>query len=550
MPSLPRSLVSGETGLAFRQFLQFGVVGASGFAVNVAVVYLLRGAVGLAWAGLIAYFVAATTNWALNRVWTFRSARRDGLLRQWLMFLAAEYARLRVELRDVSRANRSIPALRAAAGLCGGGGRGCRAVRQFQPLAPIGVSLKPRIAVLVPCYNEQVAIPSVVRDFRAALPEATIYVYDNNSRDGTVEAARAAGAVVRTETLQGKGHVVRRMFADIEADAYVLVDGDATYDAGSAPEMVRLLLEQGLDMVNGARVTDAEAAYRPGHRFGNHVLTGMVPAIFGNRISDMLSGYRVFSRRFVKSFPALSGGFETETEFTIHALELAMPIGEVPTPYRERPAGSQSKLNTYADGLRILRTILLLVKEERPLQFFSIAALVLMVIALISAIPVFSDYMRTGLVPRLPTAVLATGLVLLGVPIDGLRLDPRHRVARAQGAEAAGLPGHPRLPAPRRPVAVGMLEPPVGGGAHDVVELREARRPASLLADPRGGRDQDGRITGSPRAVFVRDRPPEHALDRVDHVLHRVPGAVAEIVGHAALVEAGPAPADAPGRGR
>jgi glycosyltransferase involved in cell wall biosynthesis len=274
--------------------------------------------------------------------------------------------------------------------------------------------LKARVAVLIPCHNEEVGIPAVVRDFRAALPDATIYVYDNNSRDRTAEVAREAGAVVRTETLVGKGHVIRRMFADIEADAYVMVDGDATYHAGSAPKMVRLLLEQGLDMVNGARVTTIQAAYRPGHRWGNRVLTGLVRGIFGDRISDMLSGYRVFSRRFVKSFPALSGGFETETEFTVHALELWMPIGELETPYRERPEGSQSKLNTWADGFRILRTIILLMKEERPVPFFGAAAAVLILLGLVIAVPVVADYMRTGLVPRLPTAVLSTGLVLLG----------------------------------------------------------------------------------------------------------------------------------------
>jgi glycosyltransferase involved in cell wall biosynthesis len=253
-----------------------------------------------------------------------------------------------------------------------------------------------------------------VAGFRAALPEARVYVYDNNSQDRTAEAARAAGAVVRTEPLQGKGHVIRRMFADIDADAYVLVDGDATYDAASAPEMVRLLLAERLDMVNGTRVTDAAAAYRPGHRWGNLMLTGLVRAIFGNRVTDMLSGYRVFSRRFVKSFPALSSGFETETEFTVHALELSMPIGEVATPYRERPEGSTSKLNTWGDGFRILRTIVLLVKEERPVQFFAGAGAALVLLALLIAIPVFADYVQTGLVPRLPTAVLATGLVLLG----------------------------------------------------------------------------------------------------------------------------------------
>ena len=271
----------------------------------------------------------------------------------------------------------------------------------------------PRIAVLIPCYNEAVAIPRVVRDFRAALPDATIYVYDNNSTDGTADAARAAGAVVRGETLQGKGHVIRRMFADIEADLYVLVDGDDTYDASAAPAMIRLLLDNQLDMVNGARVTDVPLAYRPGHRFGNTVLTALVCRIFGTRITDMLSGYRVFSRRFVKSFPALASGFETETEFTVHALELRMPVGEIPTRYKERPAGSASKLRTYADGLRILRTILVLVKEERPLQFFSLTGLILFTLGLGLGLPVVYEFLLTHLVPRLPTAVLATGLVLL-----------------------------------------------------------------------------------------------------------------------------------------
>jgi glycosyltransferase involved in cell wall biosynthesis len=269
------------------------------------------------------------------------------------------------------------------------------------------------VAVLVPCYNEEVAVPKVVADFRAALPDATIYVYDNNSRDGTVAAARAAGAIVRTEMLQGKGNVVRRMFADIEADIYVLVDGDDTYEAGAAPAMVRLLVENQLDMVNGARVTEIEAAYRRGHKFGNAMLTGIVARIFGNRVSDMLSGYRVFSRRFVKSFPALAAGFETETEFTVHALELKMPVGEVRTSYKDRPAGSTSKLRTYSDGFRILRTILVLVKEERPLQFFSLVGGLLLLAGLAIFFPVLVEYLRTGLVPRLPTAILSTGLVLL-----------------------------------------------------------------------------------------------------------------------------------------
>ncbi len=284
--------------------------------------------------------------------------------------------------------------------------------------SPLSPAAAPRIAVLIPCYNEEVAIPAVIAAFRAALPGATIYVYDNNSRDRTRDAAAAAGAVVRGESLQGKGHVVRRMFADIEADAYVLVDGDGTYEAAAAPEMLRLLLAERLDMVTGVRVTPTEraaAAYRPGHQFGNALLTGMVRWTFGDRISDMLSGYRVFSRRFVKTFPALAEGFETETEFTVHALQLRMPVGEVRTAYGERPRGSTSKLNTWRDGFRILRMIIALVKGERPLAFFSAAGGLLMLAALALFLPVLFEYLRTGLVPRLPTAVVATGLGLAGL---------------------------------------------------------------------------------------------------------------------------------------
>lgn len=272
----------------------------------------------------------------------------------------------------------------------------------------------PKIAVLVPCYNEEAAISKVVNDFRQSLPTAAIYVYDNNSHDRTVEAAKAAGAIVRTEPLQGKGNVVRRMFADIEADIYVLVDGDATYDAASAPKMVKALLDGPLDMVNGARVTDIAKAYRPGHKFGNWLLTGMVAWIFGNRIHDMLSGYRVMSRRYVKSFPALAAGFETETELTVHALELRMPIAEIQTPYKDRPVGSVSKLSTFKDGFRILWTIIVLVKEERPMQFFSLLALALTVISVVLTVPIISEFLRTGLVPRFPTFIFATGLLILG----------------------------------------------------------------------------------------------------------------------------------------
>jgi len=273
--------------------------------------------------------------------------------------------------------------------------------------------LSPRIAVLVPCYNEEAAIATVVADFRAALPGATVYVYDNNSQDRTAAAARGAGAVVRTETRQGKGNVVRRMFADIEADIYVLVDGDDTYDAGAAARMVETLIAQGADLLTARRIHTDAAAYRPGHVFGNRVLTGLTAWLFRVRLTDMLSGYRVFSRRFVKSFPFTAEGFGIETELTVHAVRLMMPLTEMDTRYKERPVGSVSKLNTWRDGLRILRTILHLVREERPLVFFSAGFALLALLSVLIALPVVGDYLATGLVPRLPTAILATGLMLL-----------------------------------------------------------------------------------------------------------------------------------------
>jgi glycosyltransferase involved in cell wall biosynthesis len=296
--------------------------------------------------------------------------------------------------------------------------------RQFAPETHLNDQM-PSIAVLVPCHNEAATIGKVVADFRRALPSAEIYVYDNNSTDQTRELARAAGARVHEEPLQGKGNVVRRMFADIEADVYVLVDGDDTYLADSAPVMVDLLLEQRLDMLNGTRVTEIVEAYRRGHKLGNLVLSGMVRKTFGSRIKDMLSGYRVFNRRFVKSFPALSSGFEIETVLTIHALELQLPIGEMDTPYKDRPEGSASKLKTYSDGLRILRTIVVLVKDERPLLFFALTGLVLFVAAIVLAAPVFAEYHRTHLVPRFPTAILAVSLVVLSFLslVCGLVLD-------------------------------------------------------------------------------------------------------------------------------
>jgi glycosyltransferase involved in cell wall biosynthesis len=284
---------------------------------------------------------------------------------------------------------------------------------------------EPRIAVLIPCFNEEAAIGKVVADFQAALPRATVYVYDNNSTDRTMLHARAAGALVRSERLQGKGHVVRRMFADVEADVFILVDGDDTYDASAAPAMLRLLAEQRLDMVSAAREPGQQGAWRPGHRTGNTVLSGIVRMVFGHGVRDMLSGYRAFSRRFVKSFPALSPGFEIETEFTVHALELHMPMQEIATPYRGRQAGSVSKLRTVADGWRILRTILHLIEHERPLAAFGLIATVLLLTALGLGLPVVWEFVETGLVPRLPTALLAMGLVLLSLMtlVCGLLLD-------------------------------------------------------------------------------------------------------------------------------
>src|SRR5437879_6678139 len=264
-----------------------------------------------------------------------------------------------------------------------------------------------RIAVLLPCFNEEAAVATVVADFRKALPAAEIFVYDNNSGDRTVEVARAAGAVVRGERRQGKGHVVRRMLADIDADVYVLVDGDATYDAASAPRMIEALLSERLDMVVGLRIDRAEAAYRRGHRTGNRMLTGFLSSVFGQAFKDILSGYRVFSRRFVKSFPVLSDGFEIETELTVHALELAMPVAELETPYYARPEGSFSKLNTWGDGFRILGTILKLYRSEKPLRFFSVIGGLLALVSIGLAIPVIVTYLEEWIVPRLPPEVLS-----------------------------------------------------------------------------------------------------------------------------------------------
>lgn len=309
----------------------------------------------------------------------------------------------------------------------------------------------PDIAVLIPCHNEETTIAAVVAQFRAQLPHATLYVYDNNSTDRTVERARAAGAVVRREPLQGKGNVVRRMFADVEADVFVLVDGDGTYDPSSVPRMIDLLLNEHLDMVNGNRVSDSTGAYRRGHRFGNALLSRLVRASFGAGLDDMLSGCKVMSRRFVKSMPLSSAGFEIETELAVHALSLRLPITEFPVPYHERPEGSSSKLRTYRDGLRILNAIVQLVKEERPLWFFSWAALLLAMLAIALAVPVLITFLETGLVPRLPTAVLAASTMLLSFLslTCGLVLDTVTR-GRREAKRLAYLALRPPSLRPRR----------------------------------------------------------------------------------------------------
>lgn len=286
-------------------------------------------------------------------------------------------------------------------------------------------SVPPRIAVLVPCYNEEAAVATVVANFRNVLPAAEVYVYDNKSCDRTASVAREAGAIVRSERRQGKGHVVRRMFADVEADIYVLVDGDATYDAPSAPRMIDKLLDEYLDMVVGLRIDQSEAAYRPGHRTGNRMLTGFLAWTFGRDFQDILSGYRVFSRRFVKSFPVLSDGFEIETELAVYALELSLPVAEIETPYYARPEGSFSKLNTWRDGFRILGTMLKLYRAEKPLRFFGAIGILLAVVSVLLSIPIVITFIETGLVPRLPTAVLSMGLMIMAMlsVSSGLVLD-------------------------------------------------------------------------------------------------------------------------------
>lgn len=283
----------------------------------------------------------------------------------------------------------------------------------------------PRIAVLLPCYNEAAAIGRTVEQFARALPGAAIYVFDNNSSDGSDAVAVAAGAIVRHVRQQGKGHVVRRMFADIDADIYVMADGDATYEAAAAPALVEAMLVDNLDMVVGARRSEIEAAYRRGHRLGNLVLTGLLRQLFGRSFTDILSGYRVFSRRFVKSFPVISAGFEIETEMSVHALELRMPVGEIVTAYAARPEGSLSKLSTFRDGWRILRMMIQLYRVERPLWFFGLIAGLLCLLGIILGIPVARTYLETGLVPRFPTLITIVGLGILAAlnVMTGLILD-------------------------------------------------------------------------------------------------------------------------------
>ncbi|MFL6721945.1 MAG: glycosyltransferase family 2 protein [Sphingomonas sp.] len=331
----------------------------------------------------------------------------------------------------------------------------------------------PNIAVLLPCYNEEAAIGATVNAFRETLPGAAVYVYDNNSTDRTREVAARAGAIVRTERQQGKGHVVRRMFADVDADVYLMADGDLTYDARAAPAMVDLLLADQLDMVVGTRRHDEKEAYRRGHAVGNRLFTGLLSGLFGRSFSDIFSGYRVFSRRFVKSFPVLSSGFEIETEMSVHALELRMPVGELETAYAARLEGSQSKLSTYSDGWRILKSIVTLYRVERPVLFYGAIGALLLALALILSVPLVVTYVTTGLVPRVPTAILVTGMTIVAVLcfFTGLILDTvtrgRREVRRLAylSHSAPGSLGERNQPKPQAPA---------GGGASS----RRRRAPA------------------------------------------------------------------------
>lgn len=295
------------------------------------------------------------------------------------------------------------------------------------------------IALVVPCYNEEKTIAQVVREFKLAMPALEIYVFDNSSNDETAAIAKREGAQVIHVPLRGKGNVVRRMFADVDADIYVMVDGDATYDATAVSTLIDKLIDEKLDMVVGCRQTDAETAshaYRHGHQWGNRLLTQSVMQIFGGSFTDMLSGYRVFSRRYVKSIPALSHGFEIETELTVHALELRMPYGEVMTRYGARPEGSESKLSTYKDGWKILKTIGRLYVSERPFSFFGILASLIAAVAIIISIPIILEFLKVGVVPRFPTAILSASMMVCAILsfACGLILDNvtrgRHEVKR------------------------------------------------------------------------------------------------------------------------
>ncbi|MDQ1204238.1 glycosyltransferase [Microbacterium sp. SORGH_AS_0862] len=285
----------------------------------------------------------------------------------------------------------------------------------------------PSIAAIVPCYNEELAIGKVVADLREAVPEMAIYVYDNNSSDETARVAREAGAIVRHESTKGKGNVVRRAFADVEADIYVLIDGDDTYATRDLPRMIDALRSGPFDHVLGVRRQETAGAYRPGHELGNKGFNWFVSRVFKSRVEDMLSGYRVFSRRFVKSFPALSREFEIETELTVHAMSLRVPQVEVPVGFKDRPAGSESKLRTYHDGFRILSLIIGLIRHERPFLFYGIVGVLLALVALLIGAPVVAEYFQTGLVPRLPSALLSVGIAILaflswtiGLILDGV----------------------------------------------------------------------------------------------------------------------------------
>lgn len=312
----------------------------------------------------------------------------------------------------------------------------------------------PSIAVLLPCRNEAAAIAKVIEQFRTALPSAAIHVFDNASTDNTATLAAQAGAQVHHVAKPGKGNVVRRMFADVDADIYVLADGDATYHAPSAPKLIEQLCEGGYDMVVGTRVHEDQGAYRSGHQFGNKMLTGVAQRIFGGSFSDMLSGYRIFSRRFVKSFPALAQGFEIETELTVHALELRMPCAEQATPYGARPEGSESKLSTYRDGFRILRTLAKLYASERPLWCYAGLALVLALLSALLVVPVLATYLQTGLVPRFPSLIAGMGLGLLaGLSLTtGAVLDTvtrgRHELKRLHYLAVPPPPRQPWASAP------------------------------------------------------------------------------------------------------